>query len=156
MINFDCQTNKIIRMKNTYLAALILLTLYSCGSNQDDVAINNKDIRIKMVKEYLTDRLSEVEMKSFNYSEFEISDREAYGEIWQYYMDWADHKNRVGKDPSYYFSLADSITKNHVSNAKGNIAFYKIVATKLSPDTIHHSVLYFNDKNELILPIHRR
>jgi hypothetical protein len=69
-------------------------------------------------------------------------------------MDRAEHKHKVGRDPKPYFEMADSITTNHISKAQGNLLFHKVVATKTTPDTIHHSQFYFDTRDTIVKIIH--
>lgn len=70
------------------LAILTILLAVSCNTNtpkQDKIQVNPRD---KVINNYLTGRFTEVELKGFTIKEIELSDREAYSELFDYYMVW--------------------------------------------------------------------
>ena len=136
------------------LTILTVLLVASCKSGTPKQAEAQVNPRDKVVNDYLTGRFTAVELKGFTIKESELSDREAYDELFEYYLGMADHNFKVGRDPSYYFVLADSITRNHSAKADGNLLYHKVIVTKATPDTIHHSVFYFDNNDTLLKATH--
>ena len=133
---------------------LTILLVCSCNPSTPKEGKMHSNPRDIAVNKYLTERFTEVELKGFTIKEIELSDREAYGELFDYYMSRADHNFKVGRDPNYFFRLADSITRNHTAKAEGNLLFHKVVVTKATPDTIHYSVFYFDNNDTLLKATH--
>ncbi len=145
-----------MKIAANFIAILVVIFAISCNNNKTETEVSTPTINIRnrVVNTYLTERFTSIELKGFNVKEIELSDREAYNELFDYYMEKAAHKSRVGRDPKPYFETADSITKYHIANSKGILLFHKIITTKADPDTIHHSVFYFDHRDSLIKATH--
>jgi hypothetical protein len=127
-------------MKKIYLLALVSIVLFSCSKNSEQIDISKSEIE---------KRMSDIEKKDIKYTCIEISDREAYSEILKY------HQKKYDFAESYYEkSRCQKLIGNDLAklaSLKGLNTYYKVIAIKTMPDTIHHTKTYLDNNNKIII-----
>ena len=125
-------------MKKLLLVLGMSFLLFSCDSKSVDV-----------VKKDLTSKSSIVEVSGTIFNESELSDKQTYLFIVDYYTNQF-HKYGVSQS----LDLASDALKE-VSKTKGNVVFHKIEYYKMSgSDTINKGLYYTNDKDSIIFQHH--
>lgn len=140
---------KIITMKKVYLLTLVSVTLFSCSKYNE---------QIDKAKSEIEKNVSDIEKKDIKYTCTEISDREAYTEIYKFH----GKKHKSAMDNYYEFTdsaYLNEATKyqdlqiedqNKIAKSKGEKIYYKITGIKTIPDTIIHTKVYLDNNNKII------
>ena len=131
-------------MNKLFLFPLIFLCLFvSCKTENKQISIVKNDYKS-------TSRLSDLELKDFEYKSIEISDREAFTWIMNYYEKLAHSDEAFPDVASKEFKKANDYFDS-LKNAKGNVIYYKVSYFKrLETDTIHSGVYMLDNQNKII------
>ena len=159
-------------IKNVYSILFIVVVSLALANDCWAQRLESKSPkREKIVDDYLTGKFSVNELLELNFLENEITEKDVYGELYNYYMYWAEQKRRFKRNPQPYLLKADSV-KQLINNLNNDFLFYKItmLQTRLDTiedpfiyeevpqnivlDTVHYGIFYFDGKDSLINVIH--
>ena len=162
----------IMLIKNVYSILFIVVVSLALANDCWAQRVESKSPkREKVVDDYLTGKFSVNELLELNFLENEITEKDVYGELYNYYMYWAEQKRRFKRNPQPYLLKADSV-KQLINNLNNDFLFYKItmLQTRLDTiedpfiyeevpqnivlDTVHYGIFYFDGNDSLINVIH--
>jgi len=136
-------------MKKVYLLTLISIVLLSCSKNTEQIDI---------AKSVIEKRMSDIEKKDIKYTCIEISDREAYNEIFKFHEkkynsaknNYDEYSNVAFLNEASKFLKLQSEDQKELAKSKGEKIYFKITGIKTIPDTILHTKVYLDNNNKII------
>ncbi len=142
-------------MKNRTIALIFLFIglLTSCGKNKSQETIDK----------FISEEFSEIEKKDVNIDKKEMTDREAFQEVKDYYYKESQSKQKkMNSNPNpetanIYLAVVESLIKQESSmldslaKSNGKRLFTKAIVTRVNKDTISHSILYIDDKGNIAI-----
>jgi len=138
-------------MKKIYLILGLSMLMFSCSKNSEQI-----DIAKSMIEK----NVSDIEKKDIKYTCVEISDREAYNEIFKFHekkykraMQNYDEHSEVSNsylNEASKFQKLQSEDQKELAKSKGEKTYFKITGIKTIPDTILHTKVYLDNNNKII------
>ena len=140
-----------MKKKSIALTILFIGVLTSCGKNKSQETIDK----------FISEQFSEIEKKDVKIDKKEMSDRDAFQEVKDYYYKESQSEQRkMNSNPNpetapIYFAVIENLMKQEstmldsLAKSKGKRLFTKAIITRVQEDTISHSILYIDDKGNI-------